>query len=124
MGKLREFLTGSPERKAERAAEKASRAKLEVGLKREEEQARWEGERKGRIARAKKEGYRKGASGGGLMRSFSAGLKSFEAGAKTLTGDVDFGGIGGGLAYPGMGGGSSKQRAKPRTRRHSRKRRR
>lgn len=121
MGRLREGLkklvTGGPEHQAR----KEEKRQIEKELKQREDQAFYEGLKKGRVAGAKARGYRQGkaqASGGGGITGFfnrlDAGAKSLEKGGGALIGDVDFGNMGKGLEFPGFGSEPRKRRSKPR----------
>lgn len=83
---------------------------------------------KGQLAGARGQGFRAGkqqrhGSGfGGAFQGFSAGMQAFERGGNALIGDVNLGGIGGGLSnggFEGIGfGGMLNMGRKQKTQRH------
>lgn len=125
--KFKKIVEGGPEHQARKAEKK----RLNLQLKQERDQAYFEGRRKGEIAGAKAKGFREGkakASGGGglsgAMAGIGAGMKSLEKGGNAMFGDMNFEGIGSGLAFDGFGGGSPrKKRSKSTRKRTARKRR-
>ncbi len=101
-------------------------------LNKAEQEFEFKGELQGRRSRGYQRGLERGRGGGGTMASIGRGIQAFDAAAGELIGDVDLGGIGGGLQGDfsgiGFGGmmdrGHPKQHRRPRPRSRSRSRRR
>lgn len=91
----------------ERRERKDIENRMNVALKREEEQAFFEGKRKGTIQRARERGIKAGKGGGGLGSRLE------------FVNPMDMGGVSfdaGGMNLGGLGGGRSERKAKSRGR--------
>lgn len=128
MGKLWDTVRGGT--KEERERKKAEEMALKEEYKRQfytgkieahRKEAKAAGRRAGReLARKRERGFL--GNLGNVFEGLDRGAKAFETGAGSLVGDVDFGGIGQGLAFDGFGETKKKtRRSRPKTRKSRRK---